>query len=104
MRRRFLGRVQKVSYQISLLGLSDMNFHCLLIEYIRTSIAQTPMTRLPWLFRTRFRVTTKFFRKLKKQIFKGIFLFYHEIVCCVYSLKSHHRGDSNEYHQHTIIV
>ena len=27
------------------------------------------------------------------------FLFYYEIVCCVYSL-----GDSNEYTQHTIIV
>ena len=32
------------------------------------------------------------------------FLFYREIVCCVYSLESHHRGDSNEYTQHTIIV
>ena len=25
-------------------------------------------------------------------------------VCCVYSLESPHRGDSNEYTQHTIIV
>ena len=33
-----------------------------------------------------------------------IFLFYHEIVCCVYSLESPHRGDSNEYTQYTIIV
>ena len=33
-----------------------------------------------------------------------IFLFYHEIVCCVYSLESPHRGASNEYTQHTIIV
>ena len=33
----------------------------------------------------------------KKQIFRGIFLFYHKIVCCVYSLESPHRGDSNEY-------
>ena len=32
------------------------------------------------------------------------FLFYHAIVCCVYSLESPHRGDSNEYTQHTIIV
>ena len=32
------------------------------------------------------------------------FLFYHEIVCCVYSLESLHQGDSNEYTQHTIIV
>ena len=40
----------------------------------------------------------------RKQILKGIFLFYHEIVCCVYSLESPHRRDSNEYTQHTIIV
>ena len=33
-----------------------------------------------------------------------IFLFYHEIVCCVYSLESPHWGVSNEYTQHTIIV
>ena len=32
------------------------------------------------------------------------FLFYHEIVCCVYSLESPHRGDSNEYTQYTIIM
>ena len=32
-----------------------------------------------------------------------IFLFYHGIVCCVYSLESTHRGDSN-YTQRTIIV
>ena len=29
-----------------------------------------------------------------------IFLFYHENVCCVYSLESPERGDSNEYTQH----
>ena len=28
------------------------------------------------------------------------FLFYHGIVCCVYTLESPHRGDSNEYTQH----
>ena len=32
------------------------------------------------------------------------FLFYREIVCCVYSLESPNRGDSNEYTQHTIFV
>ena len=32
------------------------------------------------------------------------FLFYHGIVCCVYSLELPHQGDSNEYTQHTIIV
>ena len=36
--------------------------------------------------------------------FKEIFLFYHESVCCVYSLESPRWGDSNEYTQHTIIV
>ena len=40
----------------------------------------------------------------RKQIFNEIFLFYREIVCCVYSLESPHRGDSNEYNQYTIIV
>ena len=35
---------------------------------------------------------------------REIFLFYHEIVCCVYSLESPHRGDSNEYTQHTIFI
>ena len=40
----------------------------------------------------------------KKQIFRENFLFYREIVCCVCSLESPHRGDSNEYTQHTIIV
>ena len=33
-----------------------------------------------------------------------IFLFYREIACCVYSLKSPHRCDYNEYTQHTVIV
>ena len=32
------------------------------------------------------------------------FLFYHGIVCCVYSLELPHQGNSNEYTQHTIIV
>ena len=32
------------------------------------------------------------------------FLFCHEIERCVYSLESPHRGDSNEYTQHTIIA
>ena len=30
--------------------------------------------------------------------------FYHEIVCCEYTLESPHRGYSNEYSQHTIMV
>ena len=40
----------------------------------------------------------------RKQRLKEIFLFYYEIVCCVYSLESPHRGDSNECTQHTIIL
>ena len=40
----------------------------------------------------------------RKQIFRKIVLFYREIVCCVYTLESPHRGDSNDYTQHTIIV
>ena len=31
-------------------------------------------------------------------------IFYTIIVCCVYSLESPRRGDSNEYRQHTISV
>ena len=36
----------------------------------------------------------------------GIFsyFFFHGIVCCVYSLESPHRGDSNECTQHIISV
>ena len=41
----------------------------------------------------------------RKQIFRDFFfLFYHGIVCCVYSLESPYRGDSNAHIQHTIIV
>ena len=36
-------------------------------------------------------------------IFQGNFRIYHVSVCCVYSLESPLRGDSNEYTQHTII-
>ena len=39
-----------------------------------------------------------------KYILRYFFLFYHWIVCCVYSLESAHRGDSNDYTQNTIIV
>ena len=40
----------------------------------------------------------------RKQIFRIFFLFYHGIVCCVYSLELPHLGNSNEYTQHTIVV
>ena len=53
----------------------------------KTSIARKPMACLPWLIKTHFWVPSKFFRLLRKQIFREIFLFHHEIVCCVYSLE-----------------
>ena len=31
------------------------------------------------------------------KIFRDIFIFYHETVCCVFSLELPHYGDSNEY-------
>ena len=40
---------------------------------------------------------------MKKKIFKQIFLLFHKIVCCVYSLESPRRGDSNKYTQQIII-
>ena len=33
-----------------------------------------------------------------------MFLFYHENLCYVYSLESSHRGDSNKYMNHAIII
>ena len=41
-------------------------FSAYLHLYRKTSIIRTPMTRFPWLIRTRFRVLKKFFRQLKK--------------------------------------
>ena len=43
-------------------------------------------------------------RLAQENKYLGKFLFYHEIVCCVYSLESPYRGDSNEYTQHAIDV
>ena len=40
----------------------------------------------------------------RKQIFRDFFLSYYGIVCCMYSLELPHRGNSNEYTQHTILV
>ena len=67
-------------------------------------MARTPMARLPWLIRTLFLILRNSSDGSRKQIFKEIFLFYREIVYCVYSLESPHRGDSNEYTQHTITL
>ena len=47
----------------------------------------------------------KILPKAQENTYLGLFsLFYHGIVCCVYSLESPHRGDSNVYTQHTIIA
>ena len=74
-------------------------------EYSITSVARTRMARLPWMIRTLFSVPIKFFPIAQENKYLGICLiFYHGIVCCVYSLESPHRGDSNEYTQHTIVV
>ena len=34
----------------------------------------------------------------------GIFLFYHENVCCLYSLELPPGDDYNEYTKHTVIL
>ena len=56
------------------------------------------------LFELIFETLRNFSYSSRKQKLREIFLFYYEIVWCVYSLESPHRGDSNEYTQHTIIV
>ena len=78
-------------------------FLCMLWFPFKRIRARSPsITRLVW---TRFWVPTKFFRHLKKtNMFRKIFLFYHKIVCCVYSLEFPHWGNSNEYTQHTTFV
>ena len=67
-------------------------------------MARTPMARLPWLIRIHFWSIRNFPDSSRKQILREIFLFYYEIICCVYALESPHRGNSNEYTQHTIIL
>ena len=73
-------------------------------HYSRSSMARKPMACLPWLIRTRFESLRNSSDSSRKQIFKEIFLFCRESVCCVYSLESPRRGDSNVYIQHTITV
>ena len=68
-------------------------------------MARTRMARLPWMIRTLFFSPDKILPiAQEKQMFRDFFLYYHGIACCVYSLESPHRGDSNKYTQHTIIV
>ena len=74
----------------------------------KTSLTRTPMAHLPWLIRIRFLVPRKFSWKPKKAningYFRECFLILSWNECCVYSLESPHRGDSNAYTQHTIII
>ena len=62
------------------------------------------MARLPWLICSFLGPYKILLIAQEKKAFREIFLFYYEVVCCVYSLESPHRGDSNEYTQHTIMV
>ena len=68
--------------------------------YIVTSMARTPMARLPWMIRTLFSVPKNPSNSLRKQIYSGFFL----ILSWTYMLCVLIRGDSNEYTQHTVIV
>ena len=56
------------------------------------------------LFELNFESLRNFSDSSRTHILREIFLFYYEIVCCVYSLESPRWGDSNEYTQHTIIL
>ena len=67
-----------------------------MVNNCRTPIARTPMARLSWLIRTRFRVPRNSSDSSRKQIFREILLFYHKNLGCVYSLESPHQRDSNE--------
>ena len=74
-------------------------------KYSITSMVRTRMTYLPWMIRIRFCLSLQnSSNSSRKQIFRDFFLFYHEIVCCVYPLESPHLGDSNEFTQHTIFI
>ena len=72
--------------------------------YSVTSMARTRMARLPRWLELVFESARHVSYSSRKQIFRDTFLIYAENVCCVYSLESPHRGDSNEYTQHTIII
>ena len=67
-------------------------------------MARRRMACLLWMIQTLFSVPTKVFQQQENKQLMIFFLFYHEIVCCVYSLELPHQGNSNEYTQHTIIV
>ena len=81
-----------------------LDTHSRFPPYSITSMARTRMARYRGWFELYFQTQQNSSNSSRKQIFMDFFLFYHGIVCCVYSLESPHRGDSNEYTQHTIIV
>ena len=41
-------------------------------------------------------------RQVRRNHRDFVSIFFNMEICCVFSLESHHRGDSNEYTQHTI--
>ena len=55
--------------------------------YSRTLMARTLMARLPLAYSNSFLSPYGIFPIAQKHILKEIFLFYYEIVCCVYSLE-----------------
>ena len=59
-------------------------------HYSWISIVRT-LTCSPWSIRTHFWVPTKFFQQLKKKLLTEMFLFYCEIICCMYSLVLPHQ-------------
>ena len=68
-------------------------------------MARTRMAHLPRVIQTLFSVPKNFPIAQENKYLGIFFLFYHVIACCMYSLeKLPHRGNSNEYTQHTIIV
>ena len=71
------------------------------LVYSRTSIARTPMARLPWPIRTHFLSPYEILPLAQENKYLGKFSYF---IMKLYSLESPHRGDSNEYTQHTIIV
>ena len=72
--------------------------------YSRTSIARTPMARLPWLIRTRFESLRNCSASSRKQKKKGKVPFFIMKLYVECSLESPHRGDSNENTLYTIII
>ena len=66
--------------------------------YSQTSIARTPMVRLPWLIRTRFKPLRNSSDSARKQIFREVSYFITKLyVVCT------HKNRLDELTQHTIM-